>query len=491
MRVATGAISHETSTFTPIATTEESFYERFGVRAGADMLSAFTGTNTPLGGFIEGAAAHEFELVPTLYAEAHPSGPAPRAVLDKILAQFLAHVDAAGHIDGVLLEMHGSMVAEGLPDADGHILSVIREHVGRDVPVVVQLDIHSNMSYEMIRRADVLIGRETFPEVDMAARGRECADVLVRMVRERLQPTMALAKIPMMWGLNQVTEHLPMRDAIGQLHALEANQDVVCASIATCFPLADVPDMGASVYVVTDNDQAAAQRYADGLAEWIYQRRESWQGSMPSTKTALQHAEEVGRYPVVLADRNDNTGGGSPGDSTGMLRAFVEAKLAAACVLYLVDPAAVAVCAAAGEGAVLEIAIGGKASPLQGQPVSLQVEVLALSDGRFRYDGPMYAGLEASMGPSAHVRAEGIHILLVTTREQPFDTAFARTLGLDPRDMRYVGVKSAAHFRAGFESWAGQICVVSEPSVHSPEHVGFSSLGREVFPLTRAASESG
>ena len=491
MRVITGAISHETSTFTPVPTTEESFYERFDVRSAADMLSVFDGTNTPLGGFIEGAAAHGFELVPTLYAEAHPSGPAARSVLDRILAEFLAHVDDAGPIDGVLLEMHGSMVAEGLPDADGHILSVIREHVGPTVPVVVQLDIHSNVSHQMVRQADVLIGRETFPEVDMAARGRECADVLVRIVRERLRPTMALAKMPMAWGINQVTEHAPMREAIAQLHALEANQDVVCASIATCFPLADVPDMGASVYVVTDHDERAAQRYADALAQWIYQRRETWQGSMPSTQAALRQADAVGRYPVVLADRNDNTGGGSPGDSTGMLRTFVEAELKTACVLYLVDPETVADCTEAGVGSVLRVAIGGKSSPLQGQPVKLEVEVLALSDGRFRYDGPMYAGLEGTMGPSAHVRAGGVHILLVTTREQPFDTAFARTLGLDPREMRYIGVKSAAHFRAGFEPWAEQICVVSEESVHSPEHVAFTSLGREVFPLTTSGTGGG
>jgi len=490
VRVLTGAISHETSTFTPVATTEDSFYERFGVRAGADMLAAFDGTNTPLGGFIEGAAAHGFELVPALYAEAHPSGPAPRSVLDNILAEFLTYADDAGGIDGVLLEMHGSMVVEGLPDADGHILAVIREHVGATVPIVVQLDIHSNISQRMVREADVLIGRETFPEVDMAVRGRECADVLVRMVRDHLRPTMALARIPMAWGLNQVTAHAPMREAIARLHALEANPDVVCGSIATCFPLADVPDMGASVYVVTDNDEAAAQRYADNLAAWIYERRESWQGSMPSTQAALRDAEAAGRYPIVLADRNDNTGGGAPGDSTGLLRTFVEAKLEAACVLYLVDPAAVACCERAGVGAVLTVSLGGKSSPLQGRPVSLDVEVHALSDGRFSYEGPMYAGLEGAMGPSAYVQSDGIHILLVTTREQPFDTAFSRSLGLDPREMRYVGVKSAAHFRAGFESWAGQIVVVSEASVHSPEHVTFSSLGREVFPLTSCADQS-
>jgi microcystin degradation protein MlrC len=95
----------------------------------------------------------------------------------------------------------------------------------------------------------------------------------------------------------------------------------------------------------------------------------------------------------------------------------------------------------------------------------------------------MYAGLAASMGPSAHIEQDGVHVLLVTIGEQPFDTAFARTLGLDPRRMKYVGVKSAAHFRSGFGAWAGAIHLVAEPSVHSPWAVTFHHLGRRVYPL--------
>jgi microcystin degradation protein MlrC len=187
----------------------------------------------------------------------------------------------------------------------------------------------------------------------------------------------------------------------------------------------------------------------------------------------------------VLADRNDNTGGGSPGDSTGLLRTFVDAQLEDACVLYMVDPAAVVACQEAGVGATLSLEVGGKSSPLQGAPVAMTAEVVALSDGTFRYDGPMFAGLEASMGPSAHIRQGGVHVLLVSQREQPFDTAFARTLGLDPQQMRTIGVKSAAHFRAGFEPWAGNIIVVSEPSVHSTDtgHLRFHNLGRKLYPL--------
>jgi microcystin degradation protein MlrC len=482
MRVITGAISHETSTFTPVETTYESFDERFGHLRGAEVLRFFRGANTPTGGFIEGAEAHGFELVPTVFAEPHPSGPAPRGVFDAILDEMLGRMADAMPADGVLLELHGAMVAEGVDDGEGHILAAVRDLVGPGVPIVVQLDIHSNVSHRMVEIADVLIGRETYPEVDMAARGRECADVLVRILREGLRPTMALCQIPMVWGMNQVTAHSPMREAISELHRIEAQPGVVCGSIATCYPLADVPDMGASVYVVTDHDLTLAQTYADELGGWIFERRADWHIPMPTTREALRVARAEGRFPVIFADRNDNTGGGSPGDSTGMLRAFVEAGLRDACVLYIVDPETVALCSQVGAGAVLTLDVGGRSSALQGKPVRMTAEVVAFSDGRFRYDGPMYAGLEGHMGPSAYIRQDGIHVLLVSAREQPFDTAFARTLGLDPRKMRFIGVKSAAHFRAGFEAWAGAVHVVNEPAVHGWD-MPFQNLGRNVYPL--------
>ena len=488
MRVVTGGISHETSTFTPVSTTLQSYKERFYLH-GAEISDTFRGTNTPIGGFMEGAEAHRFELIPTIFATAYPSAPPPRDTFDAILEEMLHRIAEAGSIDGVLLNLHGSMAVgdldgpDGIADAEGHILTAVRECVGTEVPILAQLDIHSNVSQRMIEQADVLIGRETYPEVDMAERGRECADVLARILKDSLRPTMALHRIPMVWGMNQVTAHPPMREAIAELHYIESQPRVVCGSIATCFSLADVPDMGASVYIVTDDDRTLAQGYADQLGTWIFQRRADWQMPLPTTHEALQRAEVEGRYPAIFADVWDNTGGGSPGDSTGLLRTFIEAGLGDACVLYIVDPEAVALCEQAGVGATLTLEVGGKSSALQGQPVRMTAEVIALSEGRFHYDGPMYAGLTGNMGASVHIVQGGVHVLLVTRREQPFDTAFARTLGLDPRRMRYIGVKSAAHFRAGFESWAGAIYVVSEPSVHSLDHLTFHRLGRKVYPF--------
>lgn len=488
MRIITGGISHETSTFTLIPTAIESFKER-AYFEGQDIFDTYRGTNTPIGGFIEGADAYGFELVPTLFTEAHPSAPASRATFDALLETIVQGIRAAGQVDGVLLDLHGSMVVgepgspDGLDDPEGHLLKAIRNVVGPDIPILAQLDIHANVSQQMIEQATVLIGRESYPEVDMAARGRECADVLNRILTEGLRPTMALHQIPMMWGMNQVTAHSPMKEAIAELHRIEAQPGVVCGAIATCFPLSDVPDMGASVYITTDDNQALAQHYADELGQWLYDRRADWHFRMPSTREALTQAEIEGEYPVIFADRNDNTGGGSPGDSTGVLKTFIDAGLQDACVLYIVDPEAIAQCHRAGVGAILSLNVGGKSSPLQGQSVPMMVEVMGLSDGTFTYDGPMYAGITSTMGPSAYIRQDGIHVILVTQREQPYCTAMSRTLGLDPREMRYLGIKSAAHFRASFESWAGAIYVVSEPSLHDETNIKFRRLGRNVYPL--------
>ncbi len=486
MRVATGAFCHETSTFTTVATTWESWSRhRFGYLTGDAILDKFRGTNSAMGGFMAGAEKHGFELIPTIFANAHPSGPTPREVFDRILNDLLERLKAAGSIDGVILSLHGAMVAEGVDDGEGHILEAVRDQVGPGVPIVSELDIHTNMSPRMVAMADALVVHQTFPEIDQEECGLKCAGIMHRTLRKGLRPTMALHRLPLVWGMNQITRHSPMREAIAELHAIEARPGVVTASICTCFPLADIPDMGTSVIVVADDDQELAQRYADELASYLWERRQAWQSEWKSTRECLEQAEREGEFPVVFADRNDNTGGGAPGDGTGMLRTFIEAELEDACILYIVDPEAVAACQRAGAGSTLTLEVGGKSTPLQGEPVKMTAEVVALGDGRFLYEGPRNRGLEGDMGPCAHIRQGGLHVLVVSHREQPYDTALSRTLDLDPRKMRYIGLKSAGHFRACYEEFAGNIFVVSEPNVHDHEQVvdRYVNLGWKVYPF--------
>jgi microcystin degradation protein MlrC len=485
-RIAIGCIAHETSAFSPVPTTLASADERFGYVRGEDLFTDFRGTNTPVGGFIEGGDHHGFELVPTIYWEAHPGGPLPADDFAQVVADLVDRITGAGSIQGVLLELHGSMVAEGEDDADGAILRAVRRTVGT-LPIIVQLDIHSNVSAEMIEHADGIIVRETYPEVDQAERGRECADLMARVLRDGVRPAMALAPLPMIWGKNQITAHPPMRQAIERLHEIEERPGILYASISTCFPLADAPHVGSSVTVITDGNQDLAQRSADELAAWIFARRADWQMAIPTTAEVIDELGSTGPYPIVIADSNDNCGGGSPGDSTGMLRTFIERSLEDACVLYIVDPEAALACHRAGAGASLRMAVGGKSVPAQGAPIEAEWQVVAVSDGAYTYDGPMFAGLSTTLGPSAHVRTGdrtgGVHVIIVTYRDQPFDSALARSLGLHPRRMRYIGVKSTGHFRAHFEPFAGVIRTVNEPSVHDPTHIRYRNLGRPVYPL--------
>ncbi len=184
MRIATGSFIHESSTFTTVETTRDSFRkQRFGYLRGAEVLERFDGTNSAVGGFLAGCREHGYELIPTIYAAAMPSAPVPRDVFDEILGDMLGRLEAAGPVDGVLLDLHGAMVAEGIDDGEGHILAAVRQVVG-GAPVVAQFDIHSNVSPAMIEFGDVLIGHETYPEIDQEERGRECAQVMHRILEQ-------------------------------------------------------------------------------------------------------------------------------------------------------------------------------------------------------------------------------------------------------------------------------------------------------------------
>lgn len=476
MRIVTGGVLHETSTFAPGRTVVRDFETGIGCARGREVIDKFRGVNFCIGGFIDGAEQHGFELIPLLWAFAFPSAVIDRASYDTLKTEFL---DGLRHelvrgIDGVLLDLHGAMVVEGIDDGDGDFIASVREVVGPKTPIVVTTDLHANHTAARVAAAHAIIGYDTYPHTDMAERGREAADLIVRAVRGERHPVSAIRTLPLFWSAAcQVTAHPPMDEVLRQIHAAEQRPGILSVTISTGFPWADIPNMGASVIVVADGDRTLAQRTADELGDWIWSRRERWFKPPLTVREGIALGQQFGRFPILLADMSDNTGGGAAGDSTEVLRTFVELDLPDALVLYLVDPDVARLAHAAGVGARLHVELGGKSDPIQGPPVPLDVEVVALSDGRFRYDGPMYAGVNGELGPSAWLRHRGVNVVVVSVRMQPLDQAFARSLGIDCARMRYISLKSAVHFRSGFERLGGPIFNVNARAVHSHD---FASL---------------
>jgi microcystin degradation protein MlrC len=490
MRIAAGGILHETSTCVDTPTTMGQFEFDRGVIRGADMLERFRGTNVCTGGFIEGAQNYNFDLVPLLRASAFPNGLIVREVYESLKRELLERLQEAertgGPVDGVLLDLHGAMVVDGIDDGDGDLIEAFRDYLGPDRPIVVTQDLHGNHTRARVAAADALVGFDTFPHIDMAERGVEAAEIIARTIRGEIRPRMAIHQLPLFWSTPcQVTRHPPMDEVLSRVHEMERRPGIICVTIATGFPWANVPEAGSSVMVVADDDELLAQQAADELGHWIWECRDRWYAPPLSVRSALQRGNEVGLHPIILADHADNTGGGSPGDSTEVLRTFLELELRDALLLYLVDYDVAKQSHEAGVGSHIAVSLGGKSAPVQGPPVEAEVEVIAISDGAFAYDGPMFAGLTGSMGTSAWLRIDGVNIVVVTAREQPFDMAFARSLGIDCAKMKYIALKSAAHFRAAFEPIAGSIHNIDAAGIHTHDfsQLPLSKRTRDIFPI--------
>ncbi|HAB10820.1 MAG TPA: hypothetical protein DCE47_03915 [Planctomycetaceae bacterium] len=498
MRIAIGGILHETSTFVRTVTTMTDFQHAQGIAHGAELIERFRGTNVCSGGFIDRLEEEaEVEIVPLLRASAFPGGlidAVDYAEIKNDLLDRLSEAErAGGPVDGVLLDLHGAMVVDGIDDADGDMTAAVREVIGPERPIVVTYDLHGNHTTLRVKSATAVVGFDTFPHVDMAERGREAAEIVLATIRSEMAPVGAIRNLPMFWATRkQVTAHPPMDDVIRRVHEIEQRPGIICVTIATGFAWSDVADVGSSVIVVADGDEALAQATADEFGEWVWENRQTWFSAPISVREGLDAGQAIGNFPIMLADHCDNTGGGAPGDSTEVLQAFLELELEDALILYLVDPEVAVQAHEAGAGEAITVSLGGKSDPIQGAPVDCTAEVVAVTTGEFAYDGPMLAGLTGTMGLSAWLKIEGVNVVVVTAREQPYDMAFSRTLGIDCAAMKYICVKSAAHFRAAFEPIAGSIHNIDAAGIHTHRFADlvFQKRQPEMFPVEIPADES-
>lgn len=487
MKIITGMFSHETNTFSNLPTGLEQFKQRHFLE-GAAIEEAFLGTRTSLGGFIEVARRHGVELVYTVAASATPGGKVTDElfglVWNRIGTALAEHPDAGG----VLLALHGAMVVESHDDGEGAFLERLRRAVGPDTPVVVTLDLHTNLTPRMVQNADILIGYKTYPHVDPWERAVEAAELLLRMIDDKVRPAMAMAKPPMAPPCpGQFTERAPARDFIDRLVELEESPPVLSASMFEGFPYADIEEMGMGFVVVADGDQALAHREAQTLAEEAWARRHEFMADLVDVPESVEKAIALsaGGHPIVLPDMSDNPGGGAAGDSVAVLAELIRRGVTRAAVSTVYDPEVVELAHEAGVGATLRTKLGGKTDDLHGPSLPIEGKVRSLSDGRFVYKGRMNTGVRSTLGRTAVVEVAGNLVIVNEYRRQSIDPEILRSQGIEPRDCRFIVLKSSVHYRSNFTELAHAIVEVTGPGICSARlsDFHFEKVRRPLFPL--------
>lgn len=488
LRLALAGFSHETNTFALGPTTFE-VIETAGILQGDAILAEHRTALTTVAGYLEVADDPGVELVPLVFSAPNPSGLIDRDAFERVAAQMLELLATRGPWDGVLLALHGAAVAEGYPEADGEITARVRELVGPAVPIGVTLDLHANVGPRIVAESDVVVLYRTNPHVDARIRAAECGRLVIAAARGEIVPRQALVPIPAAIGiLRQATADEPMRGLMELVEAVSGRSQVLSASLAEGFPYADVAHMGMAALVVTDGDASVARRYAEEIARAAWQRREQFIGQALAPEEALREADALaasGAGPVLVLDTGDNIGGGSPGDGTQLLAPAVRLGIEGF-VAILHDPQAVEACAAVGQGARLELRVGGWRDPRWGEPIRVAGTVARLVDGRYEDPQPTHGGYRFfDAGPSAVLATDGGQTILLTSRlVMPISLEQLRSAGIVPEDQRILAAKGVVSPRAAYDRVASHAILAGTNGVTAADPTTFKHVHRRqpLFP---------
>ena len=477
-RIAVARLWLEVNSFSPVPTVLEDFQAKEWLR-GPDTLKTFAGTPTELGAVAAFAKAHpDWEVHVLRCAAAEPGGPMDDALFDEFLAEVTRDLKT-GRWDAVYLSLHGALATPSRPNPDRDFIAAVRAIVGK-TPVGVSFDMHGNFGPDIVRLADVAAGYKTLPHLDMYDAAERVLGLLVRMVQGGIKPVGALARPGcILHSFNMRTTDGPMKE-IEEFAKARTKGRILDVTPYGGFPYADSPFTGASVMVYADGDRAAAQAAADEVAAEMKRLAPEFGVVRPDAKAGLEQALAVGKGPVAVLESGDNTYSGGIADTTGLFAALVAMNPSVRSVFaYFHDPDLVARAHAAGKGATIDAALGGRVAPVFGAPVSVRAKVIALTDGVFVSDGPMQRGITIRMGRSAVLRQGNIDVI-VTERRQPVnDLAYFALHGIDVREVRLLCVKAKNHFRAAFAPICAAVIEVDTPG---PAGIDLSKLPYRYAP---------
>jgi microcystin degradation protein MlrC len=485
LRVVVAMMEHETNTFSPVLTP----LERFGspdVPLGKEVYRRFKGTGTGIGAFLDVADAEGMEIVTPIAGNAAPSGYVEAGAY-KTMCDAICDAIAAG-CDVCFLDLHGAMVAETTDDGEGTLLKRIRE-LAPELPIAVSLDLHANITDEIVENCSVLVGYKTYPHIDMYEAGEHAARIMVRALRGELKPVMTWGRSPILaQTLRMGHDDHPMGPMLELARGEEAN-GLLAASVFGGFPLADIRHAGLSVVTLADGDRAEAEAACERLLSAAWKKKADWVfHSEPLTET-ISRVKEMAEGPIILLDHADNSASGGTQDTTAVLKEVIDQGLEDVAMFGICDPQAVCEMETAGVGNDITLDLGGKTDMpeigMNGESLRLTGRVRAITDGDFIITVPMGRGTMMSMGKSAVLDIGSVQIVVCSRHTEPYDLGCFRSVGIEPTVKRYLILKSRIHYRAGFRAIAKHGVACNGVGVTSSDNslFTFKNVRRPIYPL--------
>ncbi|MFL5286002.1 MAG: M81 family metallopeptidase [Rhodopila sp.] len=484
MRIAVGGFLHETHSFAPRPTTYADFLNPGGLppfTAGDAVLPDIRSRSVPLAGAIAVAEEEGVSLVPLAWCFANPAGPIEDEAFERLAARICAPLSAAldeAPLDGVYLDLHGAALVESFPDAEGELLRRVRAIVGADLPLTISLDPHANLTATMVRLTDAVVPFRTYPHVDMKFAGAQAMRLLLERIKRGSPWARAFRPLDFWLPLgSQCTLMPPMLPVMTERAALQDRLGATELAFCFGFPYTDFDGCGAAIAAYAGT-QARADAAADAFLAFVDARESTFVQETLPPAAAVAEAKRMAasaNKPVVLADTQDNPGGGGHGDTTELLAELVRQGAKGAVVCLINDAESAAACHAAGVGATIDISLGGKSD---GMPFLCRARVEKLTDGVFTLTGPMGAGNPGNVGDTALVDIEGVRVMITSRKMQALDQAILRHVGIEPAECPIIALKSSVHFRADFGPIAQEVIVtiapgpvVADPAILNFRHV--------------------
>jgi len=490
-RIAVGGFHHETNTFAPLKATFQDFKQTGGhpgFSSGDALFASVEGISLPITGGVNELRARGHDLIPLSWCSAVPSAQVEEEAYESIVGEMLEILKRALPIDGIYLCLHGAMVAEHLEDGEGELLRRIRLLVGNDIPISASLDLHTNVTQEMFMLSDVLDAYRTYPHVDMIETGRRAARHLDDLLNSGVRYHKAFRKaeflVPLNWGCTFIE---PARSLYAKLAELEVGtvaNNVRSLSLAMGFPLADIAEVGPSV-LAYGTDRMATESVADAMADALAVCEVEFNGQLLVANDAVAEAMRLSvcaKRPIVLADTQDNPGGGGPSDTTGMLKALISGGAIGAVLAIMWDPEVAACAHKVGEGALMTASLGAKSGVSESSPVNGKFKVLKLGNGRFTGTGPMWCGARIELGPMALLEIAGVRVIVSSVKMQAADQSIFRHFNIEPAHEAILVLKSSVHFRADFQPIAEEIILVEAPGpcYADPAKLTFHNVRKDI-----------